>query len=378
MHLGEYLCTVTEESDSLLHDFQEWFLLVKNKGLDNTQLKLYNLLFTNLEKYENAELADEIFSSFQNECIKYEVQKLCETSFSIDSLAELADKAKKMSTRDKIEWIPNELARIEQETDRSHGLQWRLECLNRGVGSIIKGDLIIVAASVGTGKTTFATSEASYMCTQISDGDVLWLNNEEANERVQRRFWQALLGKTFDTILEHAPKAKESYIKKLHGNQERFKLIDIHGKDLQYIAKVFKTFNPKLVIIDQVDNIHIKGKKFFADYERLGHLYTEIRALAKQYCPVIAISQTSNTAYVDKKEDTVKYQHYIDQTQLRGSTVDKAATADFIITIGKDLEYPNIRYINIPKEKAPGLYESERNLKAEVVFNGDISRYEDL
>jgi len=47
------------------------------------------------------------------------------------------------------------------------GFNWRLNELNRSCGPVRKGDFILVAAFVETGKTTFTASEVSHMATQI-------------------------------------------------------------------------------------------------------------------------------------------------------------------------------------------------------------------
>jgi len=60
------------------------------------------------------------------------------------------------------------------------GLEWRLEELNLSLGPVNKGDLVLVAARPEVGKTTFLTSEISYMLSQ-TEGDVLWF--------AKRRSW---------------------------------------------------------------------------------------------------------------------------------------------------------------------------------------------
>jgi hypothetical protein len=73
----------------------------------------------------------------------------------------------------------------------------------------------------------------------------------------------------------------------------------------------------------------------------------EARDVAKEYCPVIAISQVDGTGEGEK---------WIQMNQLRGSKTDKIGEADAIVTIGKSNE-PGMdlqRFIHVPKNKLFG------------------------
>jgi replicative DNA helicase len=230
-------------------------------------------------------------------------------------------------------------------TVASGGLNWRLKELNVALGPIRKGDFIIIAARPETGKTTFTASEASYMMTQLQpDEHVVWINNEEASNKVMMRVIQAYNQVTSSELLSD-PKVHES--KFLLGGGERFLILDDDSgiKSVNKIAMLFKEYKPGLIIFDQLDKVH--GFKQDREDLRIGQLYEWARDLAKEYCPVIAISQVDGTGEGEK---------WIQMNQLRGSKTDKIGEADAIVTIGKSNE-PGMdlqRFIHVPKNKLFG------------------------
>jgi replicative DNA helicase len=230
-------------------------------------------------------------------------------------------------------------------TVASGGLNWRLKELNVALGPIRKGDFIIIAARPETGKTTFTASEASYMMEQLQpDEHVVWINNEEASNKVMMRVIQAYSQVTSSELLSD-PKVHET--KFLMGGGERFLILDDDSgiKSVHKIAMLFKEYKPGLIIFDQLDKVH--GFKQDREDLRIGQLYEWARDLAKEYCPVIAISQVDGTGEGEK---------WIQMNQLRGSKTDKIGEADAIVTIGKSNE-PGMdlqRFIHVPKNKLFG------------------------
>ena len=230
-------------------------------------------------------------------------------------------------------------------TVASGGLNWRLKELNVALGPIRRGDFIIIAARPETGKTTFTASEASYMMTQLQpDEHVIWINNEEASNKVMMRVIQAYHQVTSSDLLAN-PKDLETEFTSNGG--DRFLILDDDSgiKSAHKIATLFKEFKPGLIIFDQLDKVH--GFKQDREDLRIGQLYEWARDVAKEYCPVIAISQVDGTGEGEK---------WIQMNQLRGSKTDKIGEADAIITIGKSNE-PGMdlqRFIHVPKNKLFG------------------------
>jgi replicative DNA helicase len=230
-------------------------------------------------------------------------------------------------------------------TVASGGLNWRLKELNVALGPIRKGDFIIIAARPETGKTTFTASEASYMMEQLQpDEHVVWINNEEASNKVMMRVIQAYSQVTSSELLGNPKRYEEDF---LDGGGQRFLILDDDSgiKSVHKIAMLFKEYKPGLIIFDQLDKVH--GFKQDREDLRIGQLYEWARDLAKEYCPVIAISQVDGTGEGEK---------WIQMNQLRGSKTDKIGEADAIVTIGKSNE-PGMdlqRFIHVPKNKLFG------------------------
>ena len=225
------------------------------------------------------------------------------------------------------------------------GLNWRLPELNVALGPLRKGDFVIIAARPETGKTTFTASEASYMMTQLQpDEHVIWINNEEASNKVMMRVIQAYHGVTTGELMSDT----DDYEREFTSNGgDRFLVLDDDSgvKSVGKISSLFTEYKPGLIIFDQLDKVH--GFKQDREDLRIGQLYEWARDVAKEYCPVIAISQVDGTGEGEK---------WIQMNQLRGSKTDKIGEADAIITIGKSNE-PAMdlqRFIHVPKNKLFG------------------------
>lgn len=75
------------------------------------------------------------------------------------------------------EFVSTDLEALVNDSVMSTGLRWRLQCLNKSLGSLRKGDYGAIFARPETGKTTFLASETSYMLDQLPDDrPLLWLN----------------------------------------------------------------------------------------------------------------------------------------------------------------------------------------------------------
>jgi len=252
----------------------------------------------------------------------------------------------------------------------SGGLQWRLKELNVALGPLRKGDFIIIAARPETGKTTFVASEASYMMPQLQpDEHVVWINNEEASNKVMMRVIQAFHGVTTGDLMGDTAKYEEKFIS---NGGDRFLVLDDDSgiKNTNKISTLFTEFKPGLIIFDQLDKVHGFSNESRDDL-RIGKLYEWARDIAKDYCPVIAISQVDGTGEGEK---------WIQMNQLRGSKTDKIGEADAIITIGKSNE-PGMdlqRYIHVPKNKLFGgdeTLEAHRHGCFEVDIEPSKARY---
>lgn len=219
-----------------------------------------------------------------------------------------------------------------------------------------------------TGKTTFLASEVSYMLPQ-TDKPIVWINNEEAGNKVMLRVYQAFFGITREELFANTKKYKALFQEKSQG---RFKLYDSANTDKYTIERICKQFDPGLLVIDQIDKI----KGFDADRNdlQLGAIYIWAREIAKQYCPTIGICQADGTA------ENVRY---LTMSNVANAKTAKQAEADFILGIGTihDTGWEAIRFLNISKNKLMGDTDTDSSLrhsKMEVFIKPNIARYADM
>jgi KaiC/GvpD/RAD55 family RecA-like ATPase len=264
--------------------------------------------------------------------------------------------------------VTQNLGELIDQCYTEQGARWRLDCLNKSLGSLRAGDFGFIFARPETGKTTFLASE----CTSFlhsSQQPVIWLNNEEQGNKVMLRIYQAYFGVTTDQLFSNWKRYEHEFLKQ---TDNRFKLFDsatIHRKDVEQIVK---QLNPGIVVYDQIDKI----KGFNNDREdlRLGSIYQWARELAKGSHAAIGVCQASGNA------EGVRY---LTMDHVANALTAKQAEADWIMGIGKthDPTEQNIRYLNISKNKLLGDKDSIPNLRHgrfEVLLKAEIARYEDI
>lgn len=253
----------------------------------------------------------------------------------------------------------------------SSGYKWRLPCLNKSLGPLRGGDFIVIGAPVEVGKTTFLASETTHIAEQMKAAGetrpIIWVNNEERSDKVYFRLHQSALGETVANI-NADPASAEARFDALIG-QRRILVTDGLVNDVKSLDSLFVEFNPCMIVFDTLDKVH--GFSYIENEPmRLGMVYKWARDLAKQYGPVLTVSQISaDFESVDPRNASY--------TLLRGSKVDKPGEADVIIIIMPDASIgDDHRFINIPKNKMLGpLDESLRHSTHPVRIEATIARY---
>lgn len=288
-----------------------------------------------------------------------EVQKL---------LSSLGSEVGDTETEEENPFITDSLSSLLDSTYKTPGLRWRLNALNRSLGSLRKGDFGFIFARPETGKTTFLASEVTYMAEQAS-GPVLWINNEEVNEKVKTRLYQAALGVSLQELLSKPDFYEKVYRAKLEGrilmpNQSTYSRWDVE--------KLCKRIKPGLVVVDQLPKI--TGFKEDRDDLKLGAIFQWARELAKEYCPVIGASQAAASGENSK---------WLTMNDVAKAKTEIQAEADWILGIGKihDTGWENMRFLNISKNKLAGDQDSDPDLRhgrMEVRINAVKARYEDI
>lgn len=270
-----------------------------------------------------------------------------------------------------VNYVTDDLETLLTENVSTSGLRFRLNCLNKSLGSLRKGDFGFIFARPETGKTTFLASEISYMLKQLDkdSGPILWFNNEEQGSKVMLRIYQAYFGVSLETLFSNPQKYKQEYEAASKG---KFRLVDNASASKWDIERIVKLENPSLIIYDQIDKI----KGFTSDREdlRLGAIYQWARELAKEYAPSIGVCQADGSA---------EGQKWLTMDNVANAKTSKQAEADWILGIGKIHEEgaQYIRYLNISKNKLIGDTDSIPHLRHgrfEVLIQPEEARYKDI
>ncbi len=272
---------------------------------------------------------------------------------------------------EEFEFVTTSLSAIISDIFQKPGLRWRLDALNKSLGSLRKGNFGFLFARPEVGKTTFLASEISHMLTQLKEGDgsIIWFNNEQVGAEVMLRMYQGFFGIKLEQIKANPRKYEEEFIR-LTGN--RFRLVDNANVDKSLVERIVKQFNPSLIVFDQIDKI----KGFAADREdlRLGAIYIWARELAKQYCPVIGICQADGSG---------EGQKWLTMDHVANAKTSKQAEADWILGMGashaEGMQF--IRYLNISKNKLMGDDDTISRLrhgKFEVLIEPEVARFKDI
>lgn len=269
------------------------------------------------------------------------------------------------------EFVSDSLQTLVDAAISTPGLRWRLNTLNRMLGSLRIGNFGFVFARPETGKTTFLASEVSHMCTQLAEdsGPIVWIANEEPGANVKLRVYQAWFGIDMATLLSNIPHWEALFIKESRG---KIKILDRATISKHTVLKLCKKFKPSLLLVDQIDKI----TGFDNDREdlRLGSIYQWFREIAKLYCPVIGICQADGTG------EGVKW---LTMGHVANAKTAKQAEADWILGLGKQNAdgYEFVRYLHLSKNKLLGDSDTEPELrhgKMEVLIEPQIARYKDL
>lgn len=264
--------------------------------------------------------------------------------------------------------VEMDLSKLHESQVQTPGLRWRLNFLNRSLGSLRKGDFGFIFARPETGKTTFLASEITHMINQ-TEGDILWFNNEEQSKKVAIRVYQAVSGITSKELFNDITKYQSIY-KDI--TNDRIKIFDFDDSNYyRRIENIIKKYNPALIIFDQIDKI--KGFKGDRNDLELKAIYQWARELAKEYAPVIAVSQASGEA---------EGKLWLTMDMVDGSKTAKQGEADWILGIGREQDnVSRLRYLNITKNKLLGDPDSLPDLRhgqSQVLIKPEIARYEDI
>ena len=385
--LGKYYDSYPSVAAVKWPDVQGFYFMVKGKTKPDRAI-IIRTIFQNVSDREIKLGTDKHGSDLQKDLVAHYVKK--------DFATKILNKSLEISTdtgTDGIEVIDELVKAYQKEVGRvitrsdlfvvphlstvvhavsGTGYEWRLEELNKSLGSLRTGDLIVIGARPERGKTTLLASEASFFATQLPSDErpIIWVNNEERDSKVMFRIMQAHFGVTKEELEKDLKGYEERYTKEI-GNKILL-LSDNSGiNSVRQLDSLFTEYKPSIILFDQLDKVYGFGKESEREDLRLGKLYQWAREKAREYGPVITASQVDGTG---------EGEQWITMAQLRGTKTDKQGEADAIITIGSsnDPKLTNNRYIHVPKNKlygGPRSKEEFRHGYFEVAIKPEVARY---
>lgn len=353
--------------------FITWFHQIRHRNLSEVQHELYQAIFKRLatvELEQTEEFLKAVINHFRELDLKEKIlNNIQDRNFSVNDLKNIIedyDQEPQIDDDDLDELYEPE--HFLAATDRRGGLKWRLHCLEKSLKGLVKGDFGVIAAPVNAGKSSLLISESVNFAGQLTEGCVLFFTTEQTRAQVLKRIWASAL-QISSTELTTDKKNQDRYSEFMHGDKKRIRVFDGNGLYVHHLRQKIKKYKPKLVIIDMLDHIGLKGSTEMADWRALQKLYHSIRMLARE-CPILGSSQCSadTEGTVDGQE---WYQHYIPLRKLEGSKRGKQGAVDFLITVGHDPKFPKTRYINVAKEK------NNSPIQSEVIFDAETSTFTD-
>lgn len=264
--------------------------------------------------------------------------------------------------------VSDDLEELIEQSYQRPGVRWRLDFLNKSLGSLRPGDFGFIFARPETGKTTFLASETTCFLEQTEE-PIVWFNNEEQGSKVMLRVYQAFFGIGLEQLLASPRRFKQEFTSRTKGRFHLFDSATISRRDVETIVKQVR---PGVVIYDQIDKI----RGFANDREdlRLGSIYQWARELAKGSHAAIGVCQADGHA------EGVRY---LTMEHVANAKTAKQAEADWILGIGRShddgMEYA--RFLNISKNKLMGDKDSipeMRHGRIECLIKPEIARYEDI
>ena len=346
--------------------------------LSEKKYVLYKSLFEALRKTDSkAEVVQTLLDSYKRKKL---LTHIAESAFTareqgvekLETLQDLFSQLTENSDEHNNEgetdgFVTTSLSELKEHTIAKKGLRWRLDILNKSLGSLRRGDFGFIFARPETGKTTFLASEITHMAQQ-AETPILWFNNEEQGEKVMMRCYQSFFGVEQAPLFANVEEFEGQFQECMKG---KFLMYDTANIYKSQVEKLCKKHKPSLIVFDQIDKI----KGFDDDRKdlQLGRIYQWARELAKEYCPVIGVCQA------DGSGDGVKW---LNMGNVADAKTAKQAEADWILGIGKthDPDYQHKRYLNISKNKLMGdedTVQANRHGRLEVNFEPTIGRYLD-
>lgn len=345
----------------------------------NKDKSYYEGVFSALKSLESSdttskELVKSLIRKNQLKDLSLAAYEVYEGRGSLDDFNELVEayRAVDEAALDKEEddcYVSDDIEQVYQQAFAVPGLRWRLNTMNKMLGSLRFGDFGFVFARPETGKTTFLASELTYMAEQ-ANGPVLWLANEEDGLKVMMRLYQAAFGIDNVQLQADLPGWRKKWNDLFQGKLKLVSRMDLMTKT--GIERLADKLKPALIVIDQLSKV--RGFENDRKDLELGTACEWGRTLAKTYAPTIAVHQASGEGEGEK---------WLTMNHVANAKTAMQAEADWILGIGCQHKegYENLRYLHLSKNKLSGDEDTDPNLrhgKCEVLIEPLIGRYKDL
>ena len=328
-----------------------------------------NLLGDIKKEKPNKKIASTILESLYRQNIAKKIAVISTELYNntresgFNDIQNLIDESKGVS-KEEYENVTKDISELIENLKDNTKWKFNLTDLRNRVNGIGEGNLIIIFARPESGKTAFWVNLVAGQDGFATQGaKVCALINEEPAIRTQMRLINAHTGMKFNEIKENPVKAGGMW-EKIKNN---IQILDTVDWTLEKIDSYLAKEKPDVLVIDQLDKVHIDGT-FSRGDEKLRAIYTGAREIAKRRdCSLIGISQASADA-------SGKWDMTFDM--MENSRTGKAAEADLIIGIGykPNSEYSNEsdRSLSISKNKITGWHG-----KIMVKIEPGVSRYRD-
>ena len=358
--------------------FRSLFFTSWHKNMKEADVTYYNTILTQMEK----DVSEEVRKNLINQLIELEFAtgiandiNSYHTGEDIDILHEIRTKLTRVENmlERSTQFEFSDFTAIDEDTvAHDKGYEWPLPVINEHYRNILGGDMYIIAARPGKGKTTFLCQLNAEMAKKMPENKVIvWFNNESRRQRIMSRQIQSALRVTNQEmrLMKEQGVLEEAYIKVM-GKLDRVRVYDIHGKNHVYLMEILESIgidNVGAVICDMLDNVKFPLIDGAREDQRLEQMYQWYRELGVYYeCPMFATSQISNEG---------AGLLFPSENMLKDSKTGKQGACDGIMMIGTSDDPLRAQYrgISFPKEKHK--LEGKEHMRVEVLFDSDKGVY---
>ena len=331
--------------DTIDKDFSMWFRVQGHPGWKPEAHKAYESIITNV-------MAQPIPNSMvfvdQLNCLRFDAElqqsrdKLMSGKTNPSTIVETLDLMLDNNSTKADGRAVLTLDDLAQHQRSDEGLYWRLEDLNKAIGPTRTGDVTIIAKRPEVGGTSFLCSEMSHMLEQMdTDGKAVLFNNEEAPDKVFTRMISASLNVDYRAMMSAPALHQQMYETWLDGRS--WDLIHDTNMDISGIKSTLRDGHYGLIGINVLLKIGGTGKQ--EDHDKFEALGIELRKIAQEFGPVLAVVQADPSA---------EGMQYIPQDRIYKSKTALQGEADILIMIGMDNNAgSDKRFIHVAKNKIP-------------------------